>query len=200
MKARLCLSLLLLLSLVQAGACKGWLKGGDRKLVLTYKTDENATPMTKELVAKQSVMIVSEFTTTANGQAARIVEYRIYLANYDLDARALEREMPRADGQMGVEIQIAGAEGSTSHTPFKTGTYNASQFSDGINKFNKALDIRVNFFENGRLQDLSISIASPRKGFVKINSVDSDTVSGEVDMSDDFRAIKGEFSAVVVKP
>lgn len=199
MKTKLAVSLLLLSSVLFAGACKSWMKGGANKLVLTYKTDKNAAPITKELLAKQSVMIVSELTTTANGQAARIVKYSIYLANYDSDAKALERDMPKADNQLRVEIQVVGADGSTATTPLKTGTYNASQFSDGINKFNKALDIRVNIFENGKVQDQGISTVNPRKGFVKINSVDDDTVTGEIDMSDDFRSVKGEFSAKIVK-
>ena len=200
MKNRLVFSLLLLSTVVFVDACKGWMKSGDTKLMLTYKTDRNAAPITKELVAKKSVMTVTELTTTANGQAARIVRYSFYLANYDADAQALEREMPKADTQIKVEVQVVGAEGSNVSTPLKPGTYEASQFADGINKFGKTLDVRVNLFENGKVMDQGISTVNPRKGFVKINSVDDEKVTGEIDMSDDFRSVKGEFSAVIIKP
>lgn len=199
MKTKISLTFLLLLSVLFAGACKGLMKGDNNKLVLIYKTARDAAPITKELVGKQSVMTVSELTTTANGQAARIVMYSIYLSNYDSDVKTLEREMPKADNQIKVEIQVVGAEGSTASTPLKEGTYNASQFSDGINKFNKTLEIRANLYENGVVQNQGISTVNPRKGFVKINSVDDEKVTGEIDMSDDFRSVKGEFSAKIVK-
>ena len=199
MKTKLLLLLFLLLAVVLAGACKGLLKGGNNKLVVTYKPERNSAPVTKELLGKQSIMTVSELTTTSNGQAARIVMYSIYVSNYDADPKALQREMPKADGQIRVEIQVVGAEGSTATTALKPGTYNASQFSDGVNKYSKALDIRVNLFDGGKMLDQSVSIVNPRKGFVKINSVDDENVTGEVDMSDDFRSVKGEFSAKIVK-
>lgn len=199
MKTKLSLSFLLLLFVIFGGACKYLSKGDNTKLVVTYKPDRNAAPITKELVGKQSIMTTTELTTTANGQAARIVMYSIYISNYDVDAKTLQREMPTADNQIKVEIQVVGPEGSTANTPLKPGTYNASQFSDGINKFNKALDIRVRLFENGKTQEQGISTVNPRKGFVKINSVDNDKVTGELDMSDDFRSVKGEFSAKIVK-
>lgn len=199
MKTKLAVSLLLLSSVLFAGACKSWMKSDNNKLVLTYKTARDTAPITKELLGKQSIMTVSESTTTANGQAARIVIYSIYLSNYDSDARTLQSEMPKADNQIKVEIQVVGAEGSTASTPLKEGTYNASQFSDGINKFNKTLDIRANLYGNGVVQNQGISPVNPRKGFVKIISVDDEKVKGEIDMSDDFRSVKGEFSAKIVK-
>jgi hypothetical protein len=199
MKLRYALLIIVLSTAALVAGCKYFLTGGDNKLTLTYKTDKNAAPTTKELSAKQSIMTVTELTTTANGQAARIVRYSVYMSNYDADAKTLEREMPKVDNQIRVEIQVVGPEGSTASTVLKPGTYNASQFSDGINKFNKALDIRVNVFENGKALDQSISTVNPRKGFVKINSVDNETVSGEVDMSDDFRSVKGKFNAKIVK-
>jgi len=199
MKRNVLFALLLILSVVFAGACKSWMTGGKNKLALTYKIDRNAAPTTKELEGKQSFMTGAELTTTANGQAARIVMYSIYLTNYDGDVNDLQREMPKTDGQIRVEIQVVGAEGSTATTPLKPGTYNASQFSDGINKFGKALDVRVNLFENGKMMDQGISTVNPRRGFVKISSVDDETVAGEIDMSDDFRSVKGEFNAKIVK-
>jgi hypothetical protein len=199
MKSRYALLIIFLATVLLAAGCKYFEKGGDNHLILTYKTDKNAAPITKELSAKQSVMTVTELTTTANGQAARIVRYSVYMSNYDADVKTLEREMPNADGQIRVEIQVIGPEGSTASTALKPGTYNAAQFSDGINKFNKALDIRVNVFENGKALDQSISTVNPRKGFVKINSIDDKSVSGEVDMSDDFRSVKGQFNAKIVK-
>ena len=199
MKTKLLLLLLLVFLLSFAGSCKYLMKSDVNKLVLVYKTDRNAAHITKELLGKQSIMTVAESTTTANGQAARIVIYSIYISNYDSDVKALQREMPKADNQIKVEIEVVGAEGSTASTPLKPGTYNASQFSDGINKFSKALDIRANVYENGVVTNQGISTVNPRKGFVKINSVDAEKVKGEIDMSDDFRSVKGEFSAKIVK-
>lgn len=199
MKTKLTLSFLILLSIVFAGSCKSLGKGDKNKLVLTYKLDRSAAPTTKELLGKQSIMTAAELTTTANGQAARIVMYSIYLANYDADANTLPREMPKAENQIKVEIQLVGPEGSTASSPLKPGTYAASQFSDGVNKFNKTLDVRVNLFENGKTMDQGVSSVNPRKGFVKINSVDDEKVTGEIDMSDDFRSVKGEFNAKIVK-
>lgn len=199
MKTKFHLALMVFSALALSIACTSWMKGGGNRLVITYKTDKNAAPITRELLGKQSVMTTSELTTTANGQAARIVMYSIYVANYDSDVKALETQMPSSDDQIKVEIQVVAAEGSTASTPLKTATYTASQFSDGINKFNKALDIRVKLFEKGKVLDQGISTVSPRKGFVKINSVVDDSVKGELDMSDDFRSVKGEFNAKIVK-
>jgi hypothetical protein len=199
MKNRLALLFLLLLPVTFVFACKGMFGGGETKLVLTYKMDKNAAPITKELAGKQSIMTVNELTTTAEGQAARIVRYSFYLANYDSNPTVLEREMPSAENQIRVEIEVVGPEGSNVNTPLKTGTYAASQFTDGVNKFNKALDVRVNLFDGGKVLDQGISTVNPRKGFVKINSVDEETVTGEVEMSDDFRSVKGSFSAKIVK-
>lgn len=191
--------ILLLLLAIFVGGCKGLFGGGNNKLVLTYKTAKDAAPVSKDLVGKQSIMTATELTTTANGEAARIVMYSIYLSNYDTDVKTLQREMPKADGQIKVEIQVVGAQGATASTPLKSGTYDAFQFSDGINKYNKALDIRANLYENGVVQSQGISTVNPRKGFVKINSVDNEKVKGEIEMSDDFRSVKGEFSAKIVK-
>ena len=199
MKSKLALFSLLLLAVPFMGGCKGWLRGGNNKLVVTYKPDRNASPITKELEVKQSDMAVSELTTTANGQAARIVMYSIVLTNYEVDAKEFHKELPSKDNQIKVEIEVVGADGSSKTTPLKPGTYNASQPSDGVNRFNKAMTIRVLIYENGQVMEQSLSTVNPRKGHVTINSVDDDTVTGEIDMSDDFRSVKGEFRAEIIK-
>ncbi len=199
MKIRFASLLLVLTTMLFTFGCS-WFKGAGNKLVLTYKTAKDSPPITKEVSVKQSFMTSSEITTAANGQAARIVLYSIQLANYDASAATLEREMPNTNDQIKVEIQVVGPGGTSASTALKIGTFPAAQVADGIDQFNKVLNIKVSLFENGKVQDQGISVVNPRKGFVKINSVTDKLVSGEIDMSDDFRSVKGQFTATIITP
>src|SRR3977135_214954 len=125
---------LLALTLV-VGACSKS-GGGGNMLVKSPATGE------KELPQKSgyAFAVNNTFTDTA-GKISSAASYRVYVANYDLDAAnfAMPMEKPlSADDQVRVVFSLVGEQGTNDKSPLKTGSYSAK-----ANKFMKVEDVAV---------------------------------------------------------
>lgn len=146
-------------------------------------------------VTQGSVQVVE--ITPKTGSPLKVVDYKIVATNYEDDP--LKYEFPKKEGDIKLIIQVLGDQGATLPTPLKTGTYQASQLSDGENVYGKTWHLLVQYFEGGKVQSASINADYPkgtRKGFVKINSVTVDKLTGEIDLAmSEKGSVKGTFFA-----
>ena len=161
--------------------------------------DRSGAEKIKELEIRKGIMTVTESTHSAKGNVAKVVHYDFVLNNFEFDEKDNKSKDPKEDGQISGSFTLYGAKDATKETPIKEGTYSVAQHTDGVDVNDKVGKAEVEFFENGKNESFSVSTVSPRKGQVVIKSVSGDTVSGEIDMTDDFRTIKGNFTAKIVK-
>jgi hypothetical protein len=123
----------------------------------------------------------------------------IYLANYDMDTTsALTMRKPlTATDQMRVELQLTGEDGTKTDSPFKLGTYSAK-----ADKFNHVRSIRVATFADGKETITTfdtMGLTPKADGEVKLTAVSADSISGEVNLTDGDKSIKGTFTAKLPK-
>jgi hypothetical protein len=171
---------------------------GPAKLTATFPTYVNGAwkDVTQELVVTQGSVQVLEITPKT-GSSLKVVDYKIVSSNYETDP--LKFEFPKKEGDIKVTINVVGDKDATLTTPLKAGTYEASQLSDGENLFGKTWHILIQYFEGGKIQSAEIGADYPkgtRKGFVKINSVSADKLTGEIDLAmSEKGSVKGTFFA-----
>ena len=118
--------------------------------------------------------------------------HEIVLANYDIDQTNMHKPLT-APEQMRVEIQLTGEAGTKNESPFKVGTYRVK--NDAINDV-RTIGIRT--FADGKEVKTyfeTMSSSSTADGEVKITSVTSDKVSGEMNLTEGTKSIKGTFTA-----
>jgi hypothetical protein len=125
--------------------------------------------------------------------------HTIYIANYELDTTTLAwmRKPLTAPDQMRVDLQLTGEEGTKDDSPFKVGTYSAK-----ADKFNGVRFVRVNAFADGKQTETDFDTSFSHEkvnGEVKITSVTADTLSGEVNLTEGDKSIKGTFTAKLPK-
>ena len=124
--------------------------------------------------------------------------HTIYVANYEMDTTgsAWMKEPLAAPGQMRIGIKVTGEDGTFLDSPLKVGTYSAQ-----TKHINSVTDVIINTFADGkqteaRFGNLNVGpIIGATEGEVKITSVTADTVSGEVNLTEGDKAIKGTFTA-----
>jgi|GEM_PF-3368402 len=168
------------------------------KLTATFPDYQNGAwiEVTQELNVTQGSLQVLEIAPKT-GSALKVVDYKIVASNYETDP--LKYEFPKKEGDIKVTIQVLGDKDATLTTPLKTGTYEASQLSDGENLYGKTWHILVQYFAGGKIQSASINADYPkgtRQGFVKINSVTADMLKGEIDLKmSEKGSVKGTFFA-----
>jgi hypothetical protein len=140
----------------------------------------------------------SEMISTAPGKPnLKTSAHTIYIANYELDASSpgwMNKPLTAPD-QMRVELQLTGEDGSGKDSPFKVGTYAAQ-----ADKINGVRFVRIRTFTDGKPTDASFDSLMGYKdkkaaGEVKITSVTADAVSGEMDLTEGDKSIKGNFTA-----
>jgi hypothetical protein len=137
---------------------------------------------------------VKTFTENKDGQTkiTKASSNYIVLANYDLDTSSgmssMEKATTAAD-QVRVAIQIVGQEGTDDKTGFKTGTYQVKS-----EKFDKVDYVNVAFFADGK-ETKNFFDLSKASGQVKITAVAADSVSGEIDLTEGDKTVKGTFTA-----
>lgn len=161
--------------------------------------DRSGAEKTKDLEIKKGIVTVTESTHSAKGSVAKVVHYDFVLNNFEFDEKDNKSKDPKEDGQVSGSFTLFGAKDATKETPLKEGTFAVAQHTDGIEVNDKVGKAEIEFFEGGKRESFSISTVSPRKGQVIIKSISGDTISGEIDMTDDFRTIKGNFTAKIVK-
>lgn len=151
------------------------------------------------LDVKSGAVYPSEMIFTAPGKPnVKTFTHTIYLANFEMDTSGGSGWVNKpltAPEQMRVEIQLTGEDGSGKDSPFKVGTYAAqADKTGGV----RVANIRT--FEGGKQTDArfnSLMGYADKKagGEVKITAVAADTVSGEVNLSEGDKSIKGNFTA-----
>ncbi len=125
--------------------------------------------------------------------------HTIYLANYEMDTSypGWVRKPLASPEHMRIDIQLTGEDGTRDDSPFKVGTYSAK-----ADKFNTVRSIVINASTDGKESKTYFETRSSRKsvdGEVKITAVTADTVSGEVNLTEADKSIKGTFTANLPK-
>lgn len=141
---------------------------------------------------KSSGVYYGNIINTVPGQPpVQTSDHYIYLANYEMDPTM--RKPLTAPEQLRVGISLLGEAGTKDDSPFKVGIYDAK-----AEKINAIYSISVATFIDGKQVETDFDTHSSDKkvsGAVKITSVTAETVSGEVDLTEGDKSIKGTFTA-----
>ena len=181
-------SCLLALTLIVAGCSKS--AGGGNMLVKSPATGERELPQK----SGYAFAINKTFTDTS-GKISSAANYRVYVANYDLDAGnfAMTLDKPlSSDDQVRVVFSLVGDQGTNDKSPLKTGTYSAK-----ADKFMKVEDVAV-VSHKGTADNKATLDRSTLTGDAKVNSVSGDTITGDVDLTSGAISIKGPFTAKIL--
>lgn len=183
----LCL-IALAFTLFMAGCSKG--AGGNGLHVKSPATGE------KDLAVKSgyAFAVTKTFTDTSN-KITTAPSYRVYAANYDLDATTFAMTLDKpltSDEQVRVVFSLVGDQGGTEKTAPKAGTYSAK-----ADKFMKVETVEIVSRKGGTDSKVWLD-RSTLTGDVKVTSVSGDTMSGDVDLSAGDITIKGSFTAKIL--
>lgn len=182
--------LLLVFAVLVFAACGGGMGGsskldiktGGKDLTLNVKSSGSDTA-TKTFTDKEGKMSTASTTS-------------IYLASYDMDTThsgTMRKPLTAAD-QIRVGMSLVGEEGTNNQSPLKVGSYKAS----GTEKFNKIDWLSVSTFADGKevKTDFDTNFSTSKiTGEVKITSVTADSITGEIDVTDGDKSVKGAFTA-----
>lgn len=161
---------------------------------LQLKIDDKDTALDGKSSGTYTSTKTFSFTKDGQTTSTKAVTHYFALANYELDTSSgmisLDKPLNTAE-QIRVAFQIVGEEGTDDKSPIKTGTYSAK-----ADKFNKVDAMRVMFFVDGKEVKNMFNI-DKTEGEIKINSVSTDTVSGEINLSEGSKSIKGNFTAKI---
>jgi len=120
----------------------------------------------------------------------------IVLANFDVDTSAGMSSMGRplnSNDQVRITLQLIGEEGSDEKAGFKTGT-----FTTNAEKFLKVDYVNIAYFADGKESVNSFDIRKTA-GEVKVSSVSDSSVSGEINLTEGEKTIKGTFTAEITR-
>jgi len=151
---------------------------------------------TLEVKSSGTYTSTKTFSTTKDGQttSTKAVSHYFALGNYELDTSSgmISLDKPvSADSQIRVAFQIVGEESTDDKAPIKTGTYSPKN-----EKFNDVDSMRVMIFENGK-ETKNMFNMDKAEGEIKINSVSGETVSGEINITEGDKSVKGSFTAKI---
>ncbi len=163
------------------------------------KLDIKVGGKSSTLDVKSGAVYQSEMVFTAPGKPdVKTFLHKIYLANFEMDTSGVAwmNKPLTAPEQMRVEINLTGEAGTDKNSPFKVGTY-VTQTKDTMG----VRTVIIKTFADGKPTDtrfdslMSIGGGKKAEGEVKITNVTADTVSGEVDLTEGDKSIKGTFTA-----
>jgi hypothetical protein len=138
---------------------------------------------------------VNKTFTDTSGNINTAASYRIYIANYDLDAGnfAMTLDKPlSSEDQVRVVFSLVGDQSTNDKSPLKAGTYSAK-----ADKFMKVEDVAVVSRKGGADNKVALD-RSTLTGDAKVDSVSGDTITGEVDLTSGAISIKGPFTAKIL--
>jgi hypothetical protein len=132
-----------------------------------------------------------------NVDSKPIIRYMIDLTDFEYDANSSAN--PKDDKQTLVTIALFGKSGDTAATPLRTGTFELlPPYAKVDEKYDRVSNVTATVFKDGKTEEYSFIAYA--KGTVKINSVTGDTVTGEVDLTqENGGSIKGNFTAQMKK-
>jgi len=164
--------------------------GGGNMLVKSLATGERELPQKSGYA-----FAVNKTFTDTSGNITTAASYRVYVANYDLDAGnfAMTLDKPlSSEDQVRVVFSLVGDQGTTDKSPLKTGSYSAK-----ADKFMKVEDVAL-VSRKGSADNKAGLDRSTLTGNAKVNSVSGDTITGEVDLTSGAISIKGPFTAKIL--
>lgn len=139
---------------------------------------------------------ITKSFTDVDGKMTTASAYNVYLANYDLDSKGFAMSMDKplnGDDQVRVVFNLIGEEGTNDKSAPKAGTYAAK-----ADKFMKAESVGLVARKNGA--DLKSWLdRATLTGQVKLSSVSTDEISGDLDLNSGDISIRGAFSAKLLK-
>ncbi len=179
---------LVALALFAGGCSKG---GGSGLHVKSPATGE------KDLAVKSAYAyaVTKTFTDTSN-KITMASAYRVYTANYDLDAANFSATMDKpltSDDQVRVEFSLIGDQGTDDKAPPKAGTYSAK-----ADKFMKVETVGIASRKGGADNKVWLD-RTGLTGEVKVTAASADEISGDIDVSAGDTSIKGSFTAKILK-
>lgn len=151
----------------------------------------------KDLPVKSSyAYAVTKSFTDVNNKITTASAYYVYAANYDLDSANFAMTMDKpltSDDQIRVVFSLIGEEGTNDKSPLKPGTYSAK-----ADKHMKVETVGIVSRKGGA--DIKTWLdRSTLTGEVKVTSATADEISGDIDVSSGENAIRGSFTAKVLK-
>jgi len=164
--------------------------GGSGLQVKSPATGEKDLPVK----SSYSYAVTKSFTDTANN-ITTAPSYRVYTANYDLDAANFGMTLDKpltSDDHVRVVFSLVGEQGGNEKTPPKAGTYSAK-----ADKFMKVEEVAIVSRKGGNDSKVWLD-RSTLTGEVKVTSASANTMSGEVNLTAGESTIKGSFTAKVL--
>jgi flagellar basal body rod protein FlgC len=139
--------------------------------------------------------------TDKEGKVTTATSFYAIMANYDMDTTnfASMKKPLTAPDQARVMLQLIGEEGTDQKSEFKPGTYKA----DPAGKFMKLDSLVVTTFADGKEVATSFDTnfsASKITGQVVVKSVTADAISGDIDVTEGDKSVKGTFTAKIAAP
>jgi len=162
------------------------------------KLDIKVGGKSSTLDVKSGMVYPSEMSFTAPGKPnVKTFLHKIYLANFEMDTSGVAwmNKPLTAPEQMRVQIELTGEDGTDMKSPFKVGTHSAQ-----ADKTNGVRTVIIRTFADGKQTDTSFDTLmsfgnNNAAGEVKITSVTAEAVSGEVNLTEGDKSIKGTFTA-----
>lgn len=139
---------------------------------------------------------VTKSFTDISGKLSTSSATNVFVANYDLDAGnfAMTLDKPlTSDDQVRVVFTLTGEEGTNEKSPLKTGTYSAK-----ADKYMKVETVGI-VSRKGSGDTKTWLDRSLLTGQVKVTSASADEIAGDIDVTAGDNAIKGSFTAKVLK-
>ena len=164
--------------------------GGSGLQVKSPNTGEKDLP----IKSCYSYAVTKSFTDTSN-KVTTAPSYRVYMANYDLDAANFGMTLDKplsSDDHIRVVFSLVGEQGGNDKTPPKAGTYLAK-----ADKFMKVEEVSI-LSRKGGSDAKDFLDRSTLSGEVKVTSASSTTISGDVNLSAGDTTVKGSFTAKVL--
>ncbi len=151
----------------------------------------------KDIAVRSSyAFAVTKTFTDVNNKITTASAYNVYVANYDLDSANFAMTMDKpltSDDQVRVMFSLIGDEGTNDKSPLKAGTYSAK-----ADKYMKVETAGIVSRKGGTDNKVWFD-RSTLSGQVKVISATADEISGDVDLMAGDNAIKGSFTAKVLK-
>ncbi|MFY9618952.1 MAG: hypothetical protein WAQ99_04000 [Pyrinomonadaceae bacterium] len=151
----------------------------------------------KDLAVKSGyAFAVTKSFTDINQKITTAVVYNVFTADYDLDSAnfgmTLEKPLASED-QMRVVFSLVGEEGTKDPAALKAGTYSAK-----ADKYMKVETVGI-VTRKGNADTKTWFDRSSLSGQVTLTSVTDDSFSGDIDVTAGDNAIKGSFTAKILK-
>jgi hypothetical protein len=188
---RIAFALCLIALALFLGGCSKGAGGGNSLHLKSPATGEKDMPVK----SGYAFAVTKTFTDTSNKITAASA-YNVYAANYDLDAGNFAMTLNKplsADDQMRVEFSLIGEQGTNDKSPLKAGAYSAK-----ADKFMKVESVGIVSRKGGADNRVWLD-RSTLTGEVKVTSATADEISGDIDVSAGDTAIKGSFTAKILK-